>query len=186
MSKLITFFKIIPLFFGAISFERMIVGNFEERSYVEQFIIGVPLLLIIVDLMRLMELIIAFGFSKKEVFVISLKRKKIKSVLGHLDINMIFLNVQIDEKNLIARKINFENKFVPISKARIFKSLINERYYAADRMLFMLLFSKVFLLNLILLLIRFVFYCIKVNSEYLHKNINHSAFSGFEFLQQFS
>lgn len=186
MSRLLNFFKIIPLFFAATSFEEMILGDLWNRSYVEQIVLSIPLLLVVVDLMRFMELIIAFGFSKKEVFVTSLKRKKIKSVLSHLGINMIFLNVQIDEKNLIARKINSENKFVPISRARIFKSLINERYYVADRMFFMLLFSKVFLLNLILLLIRFVFYCIKVNSEYLHKHINHSAFSGFQFLQQFS
>lgn len=154
---MIKFFKLIPLFFLAYLLQEMIMVDYWEKPYLVRLILGIPLLVLLIDLVRLMELTIMFIFSKKNLSVVSLKIKKINSSLNILNLCITFMAVQMQEKIITARKISLTNQVVPIVKVSVFKSLLNKRYYVADYMLFGLLLFKIVLLNLIIFLLKICF-----------------------------
>lgn len=146
------FLKIIPLFFLAYYYIDFFFRDFWSKSQIFQLLIGIPILILLFNLMRFIELIIRFITTRKTAPIILFKVKKLGFVFDNIHLFMYFLKVKQNESSFLIRKISFHNDCKIKSKVRFYKSIITEKYYVIDFHFFLSFFLKIISLSLVIAL----------------------------------
>lgn len=140
------FFIIIPIFFISCQSIFYFFGCLWSKSQFLQYFLGIPILLLLFNLMRFIELIIMYFIASKIGSIVSFKSKKIYFCFKSIQVHMIFLRANYNKTSFIIRKISINNSIKSNLKVKFYKSAFTEKQYVADFCIFSILFLKVIFL----------------------------------------
>jgi hypothetical protein len=136
-------FIIIPIFYISCHGIFYFFGCLWSKSQFLQYFLAFPILLLLFNLMRFVELIIMYFIASKIGSIVSFKSKKIYFCFKNIQINMIFLRVNLNESSFVIRKISINNSINSNLNVKFYKSVLTEKQYVADFYIFLILFLKV-------------------------------------------